>query len=480
MVRTRFAPSPTGSLHVGNARIAVLNWLFTQQQSGAFVLRIEDTDRARNVEAAEAQIARDLTWLGLHWDEGPPLGGAPARGGHGPYRQTERLHIYGAAAERVRAAGHTYDCYCETRSARSDEESAWSAEVADGEEPSRSAPPCDCARLSAADVARLRSERREPALRFRVPRGRVLTVHDAVFGDVTFETDSIADFVIVRPDGVPTYNFAVVVDDVSMEITHVIRGSGHLSNTPRQLLVYEALAASPPAFAHVPMVLGPDRQKLSKRHGARAVAEYAAEGYHPDAVVNYLSLLSWSSPSGEEVLERERLVREISLDRIGVADVVFDPVKLRWLSAQHIGRMSLDDLVAAVRPFLDPALPVADDVLPVAIGAIRTHLATFGDVNEQLATFFPPPDGAVPPDGAGPVLAAVRERLRAAEWNEDALVAAVRAAGKEAGISGRSLYEPVRLALTGRAHGPPLAAVLMVQGRDRALRALERATPAER
>jgi nondiscriminating glutamyl-tRNA synthetase len=477
VVRTRFAPSPTGSLHVGNARIAVLNWLFTRRHGGEFVLRLEDTDRARNVAAAEARIAADLEWLGVPWDEGPAIGAFTERGAHGPYRQTERLATYRTAAERLRAGGFTYDCYCEAQTAQGDGESA-QGESADDEP--REAARCACAALTSEEIARYRDEGREPALRFRVPAGRQLTVHDAVFGDVDFESDSIADFIILRADGVPTYNFAVVLDDVTMAITHVIRGSGHLSNTPRQLLVYEALGEDPPLFAHIPMVLGPDRQKLSKRHGARALADYESEGYHPDALVNYLSLLSWSSPSGEEVLDREQLVREISLERIGVADVVFDPVKLRWLSAQHIARMPLDGLVTAVRPFVDAALPIPEDGLPVAIAAIRTHLATFSDVDEQLAAFFPQHDAATPAADSAGVLGAARRRLQNAEWTEEALTAAVRAAGKDAHVSGRALYEPLRLALTGRAHGPPLAAVLLVQGRASALRALELATSADR
>ena len=469
MVRTRFAPSPTGSLHVGNVRLAVLNWLFARRHGGAFVLRIEDTDRARNVAGSEAVIDADLRWLALDWDEGPQDGAAD-RGGHGPYRQTERLAIYAEYAERLRAGGHTYECWCGD-DADTGDDGADSGSARRG----RPGAPCTCAALDAETVARMRAEGRRPALRFRVGPPRTITVHDEVYGDVDFDNAHIADFVVLRPDGVPTYNFAVVVDDVTMAITHVIRGVGHLSNTPRQLLLYEALGAPPPVFAHVPMVLGPDRQKLSKRHGARAVADYRAEGYHPDGVVNYLSLLSWSSPSGDEVLERDRLIAEVDLGRVGVADVVFDPQKLRWLSAQHIARMPLDALVEACRPFLDPALPVPDDQLAAAIAAVRTHLTTFADVREQLAAFFP--DGAVPalPAEAGTVLAAVGKRLADADWRDDALTSAIRAAGKDVGVGGRGLYEPLRRALTGREHGPPLAAILLVQGRERVLGALENA-----
>ncbi|MGH7507428.1 MAG: glutamate--tRNA ligase, partial [Longimicrobiales bacterium] len=395
MVRTRFAPSPTGSLHVGNARIAALNWLYTRKHGGAFLVRIEDTDRERTVPGSDAQIGQDLQWLGLDWDEGPALDAAPRRGAYGPYRQTERLTLYTDYARRLREAGRAYDCFCtdaELRAMRDDAIARGQPARYDGR----------CARLTDAEADAHRAAGRAPALRFRVPDARAVRVADAVRGEILFEADAIGDFVLLRADGVPTYNFAVVVDDVLMQITHVIRGAAHLSNSPRQILLYEALGEEPPVFAHVPMVLGPDRQKLSKRHGARAVAEYRAEGYHPDALVNYLSLLSWSSPSGEEVLDRDRLIDEISLDRIGVADVVFDPQKLLWLSAQHIARMPLDALVTAVRPHLDPSLPVPDALLPAAISAIRTHLSTFGEVNEHLASFFPATgnDTAPPADGA--------------------------------------------------------------------------------
>ncbi len=345
MIRTRFAPSPTGSLHVGNARIAVLNWLVARQAGGRFVLRIEDTDVERNVPGAEAEIMRDLLWLGLDWDEGPRPDGSET-GDFGPYRQSERAALYHRAADRLLADGAAYPCYCtpEELEARRD---ARLAAGGDAHYDRR------CRDLDADARARLEAEGRQPALRFRVPdRSGDVIVHDVVRGDVAVSTADVGDFVIVRSDGRPTYNFAVVVDDASMEITHVIRGAGHLSNTPRQVLLFEALGHDVPVFAHVPTVLGPDRQKLSKRHGARPLADYRREGYHPDAMVNYLSLLSWSSPSGDEVLDRRRLIDEISLDRIRPVDPVFDPAKLRWLSARHIEAMPLDALVAAVEPYV--------------------------------------------------------------------------------------------------------------------------------
>ncbi|MBR9990717.1 MAG: glutamate--tRNA ligase [Gemmatimonadetes bacterium] len=447
MIRTRFAPSPTGSLHVGNARIAVLNWLLTRRHAGCFVLRIEDTDTDRNVSGAEAGIRQDLLWLGLDWDEGP------GQGEYGPYRQSERAASYHRFAARLRDEGHAYPCFC-----------------AEGEDSLERRDRCACAALD-PEAAPARAGGEPHTLRFRVPADRTIAIDDAVRGRVEFDSGEIADFVLLRSDGRPTYNFAVVVDDIEMRITHVIRGVGHLSNTPRQALLFDALGVERPVFAHVPMILGPDRQKLSKRHGAAGMAEYRTQGYHPDGLLNYLSLLSWSSPSGEDVLTRGQLVAEISLDRIGVADAMFDPARLSWLSAKHIERMTLDDLVAAVRPFVDDARFHLDDVeLAAAVAATRTHYATFADVNAQLEAFFPQGE---PHRIDSPVIDAAYAILSGIdEWNEDNLRVALKDIAKMSGVKGPALYQPLRRALTGREHGPPLGAVLFVQGRDLALTSL--------
>ncbi|HEX2168506.1 MAG TPA: glutamate--tRNA ligase [Longimicrobiales bacterium] len=453
MIRTRFAPSPTGSLHVGNARIAVLNWLFTRRHEGCFVLRIEDTDTDRNVAGAEAGIRDDLLWLGVDWDEGPVRGGA-----FGPYRQSERAASYHRYAARLRDAGQAYRCFCTGESA---------------DEGVERRERCACAALDDAATAE-RSAAEPHTLRFRVPSEQTIAIEDAVRGRVEFASREIADFVLLRSDARPTYNFAVVVDDIEMRISHVIRGVGHLSNTPRQVLLFDALEAPRPVFAHVPMVLGSDRQKLSKRHGAAGMAEYRAQGYHPDGLLNYLSLLSWSSPSGEDVLTRRQLIEEISLDRIGVADAMFDPAKLSWLSAKHIERMPLDELVEAVKPFVDRSRFHLDDAkLSAAVAATRTHYATFADVNEQLAAFFA--SDRVQVGERTVVDAASRVLSGVPQWSEDALRAAIKEIGAVSGRKGRALYEPLRLALTGREHGPPLPAVLFVQGRERVLESLQTA-----
>ena len=464
--RTRFAPSPTGELHAGNVRIAVLSWAIARHHGGEFVVRIEDTDVERNVTEGEARILSDLRWLGLDWDEGPDVGGP-----HAPYRQSERTPGYAAAASRLLEQGAAYRCFCSPETLQA----ARDAALAAGRSPRY---PGTCRGLDPA-VAENRAGAGEPhVLRLRTPAQGEIAVDDAIRGRVSFDAAEIGDFVIVRSDGLPTYNFAVVVDDLAMEITHVIRGAGHLSNTPHQLLVYRALGAEPPAFAHAPTVLGPDRKKLSKRSGARPLRELRDEGFHPDGVVNYLSLLGWSSPSEDEVLTRERIVAEVTLDRVNAADVVFDPTKMSWLSARHIEAMSLDALVEATRPFVADSqyASLIGDGYPLALEAVRSHLSSFSDVTDHLGPFLGP-DGAVPPPTAeeARVLEAVRAALAGLEpWAPGPIQEALKQAGAQAGARGRALYAPVRRALTGEEHGPPLAAVIAVQGPDRVGHLLDR------
>jgi nondiscriminating glutamyl-tRNA synthetase len=457
VIRTRFAPSPTGALHVGNARIAVLNWLFSRHHGGVFILRIEDTDVDRNVAGAEAGIRRDLLWLGLEWDEGPE------HGAHGPYRQSERGAIYRRYAQRLEAAGAAYWCFC-AAPAQEDEAAV--------ERRAR----CDCATLDPS-AARQRADGEPAALRFRVPAGTV-AFDDTARGRIEVQSADISDFVLIRSDGRPTYNFAVVVDDLEMRISHVIRGSGHLSNTPRQVLLFDAFERARPVFVHVPMVLGADRQKLSKRHGASGIDEYRTAGHHPDALINYLSLLSWSSTSGREVMTPSELIAEVSLERIGAADVIFDDAKLRWLSMKHIALMPLPELVSAVRPFIAERFTFDDERLRAAVAATRTHLQTFADINEQLDAFFPP--AGAPPEAQPAVVAAALQVLsETTSWDEPELKNAVQQIGAAARVSGRALYEPLRMALTGRAHGPALPAVLFVQGRERVLERLAASVAAD-
>lgn len=470
-VRTRFAPSPTGALHLGNARTAILNWLHARHSRGQFILRIEDTDVHRSVPGAEEEILRSLRWLGLRWDEGPDCGGAYA-----PYRQSERGAIYRDFAARLLERGLAFHCYCSPEVLEQKRRAARQR----GESPRYDG---TCRELTAAQESRFLESGITPSVRFRVP-AETVKVRDLLKGEVTFDAAELGDFVILKGDGLPTYNFAVVVDDILMKITHVIRGIGHLANTPRQVLLYRALGAEPPVFVHIPHVLGPDGEPLSKRRGAKTLGDYEREGYHPDAIVNYLSLLSWSSPSGEELLDRERLIREIDLRRLGARDAVLDPAKLRWLSGKHIQRMVTSELAARLAEFAGPDAPhLPDDDWRKIADALRDRLTTFAEVRHFLPQFHPPEPlaydaavrGVLATGEARAVLKAAAEALEKAPWTTGGIAEALKAAGEASHAHGRALYRPIRLALTGQEHGPELVDIICIQGRPRALRILRRA-----
>lgn len=472
-VRTRFAPSPTGELHLGNVRVAVFNWLFARRHGGSFVVRLEDTDVERNVPGAEERILDDLAWCGLHPDEGPGVGGPK-----GPYRQSERADDYRRAAASLEASGAAYRCYC------SDEELARdTVTLEDGTEVRRY--PGRCRDLSVGERERLEGEGVPWALRLATPRGPV-TVEDVARGRVSFPEGDLDDFILLRRDGRPTYNFAVVVDDVEMAITHVIRGAGHLSNTHKQAVLFDAFGAARPVFAHLPTVLGPDRRKLSKREHGTSLGEFRRAGLHPDGVVNYLSLLGWSPGDDREVLGRDELVRLIDLDRLGATDTVYDPEKLRWFSGQHIARLPLGELVEAVRPWLPPGgeLPVPPENLPWAVEALRSRLRALGELPGHLDELRPPGPEArrelailqEEEGGAREVVAAVRQALSDVEpWDPETVGHAVRGAGKDVGARGKTLFVPLRLALTGRRKGPEMATLAAALGRVEVLRRLGQA-----
>lgn len=464
-VRTRFAPSPTGRLHAGNARVAVFNWAFARHHRGSFILRVEDTDIERNLEDSLESMLEDLRWLGVPWDEGPEVGGD-----FGPYRQSERKSVYAEAARKLVEAGLAYPCYCDPEGA--------------GEPGFRYAG--TCRGLTRDERARREREGARPVTRFHVPADEIV-VRDEVCGTVSFPPGEFGDFVIVRADGRPTYNFAVVVDDIAMRITHVIRGVGHLSNTPRQALLFDALDVPRPIFAHLPMVLGTDRRKLSKREGASSLSMLREAGYPASAVMNYLSLLGWSAPGGEEILTPAELVRDVGLDRIGASNTVYDPDKLRWVSGRHIARMPVPELARAVAPFVDRArFPAERYDLARAVEVIRGRMTTYAEVNDHLSLFLV---------ASGPELARVQAALRAdaaasavlraaAEefaalpaWEAPAIGRAVRAAGGRVGARGPALFHPVRRAVTGRDSGPDLGQVLRVYGRDETLERISAALP---
>ena len=453
-------------MHIGSARTALFNFLCARHAGGDFVLRIDDTDAARSHDRHEDAILADLRWLGLDWDEGPDVGGPCA-----PYRQSERLGGYRAAAAELLAGGHAYHCFCpEQRLAE-----LRAAALAEGR-----APRYDrrCLSLDPAEVRRRLSAGEPAALRFRIPQGDIV-VDDLIRGPVVIGADAVGDFIIVRSDGVAGYNFATVVDDRDMGITHVIRGDDHLTNTARQMLLFRALGVPVPGFAHHSMVLGTDGGKLSKRHGATAVGDYRELGYLPQAIVNYLALLSWSHGE-DEVLGMDRLVTDFEIERLSPSPVVFDQAKLDWLDHEHI--MALAPEVHE-RLFAD-RLP-AGTPRPAALAlaaAFQPSLVAYGQAAVLATAVLEPP--APPADltaalaAAAPQLAWFRElRAAASAWLDPAgakdLIATYRAWGKERGVGARDLLMPLRIALTGAEHGPELPFVLAALDRGETLRRLD-------
>lgn len=471
-VRTRFAPSPTGALHLGNARTAILNWLFARRHGGAFVLRLEDTDTERAVPGGEEMIYEALDWLGIAPDEGSREGGA-----FGPYRQLARADRHRARAAELLESGKAFRCYC-----RPDQlEARRQAAIAAGEPTGRDA---RCRDLPAVRAPRDGAEGGEAAIRLRVEPGPV-EFRDLLKGTLAIDGDDLGDFVLVRGDGRPTYNFAVAVDDIEMEISHVIRGVGHLSNTPKQMLLYRALGVKPPEFVHIPTVLAAGGGKLSKRRGAAGVLDYRERGFHPDAVLNYLSLLSWSAEDGEEFLSREALIERIDLDRLGAADAEVDEEKMAWLSGQHLRAEPADWLAREWAPRLDTeglGLSATDLRRAAEVFAKRTRLLS--DVTSEIEPLYRAPEtgAAAAREALSAPEAATAIRLAHAAWADAAwrpepLAEALRTAMRESGLAGRTFFPPVRVALTGQPHGPDLAEVAYALGRERTLARLEAADP---
>ena len=484
-VRVRVAPSPTGKLHLGGARTAIYNWAFARANHGAFILRIDDTDPTRSTAENTQVILRAMRWLGLDWDEGPEVGG-PC----GPYAQTERMDLYRAAAERLLAEGKAYPCFCTPEQLEADRAAARARKdpFQGYQRRCRSIP---------ADEARARMEAGEPCtIRIKVPEdGGDVVIEDAVHGRVVFDAKELDDFVIFRSDGTPTYNFATVVDDAAMGITHVIRGDDHLSNTPRQVMVYEALGAPVPVFAHISMILGADGKKLSKRHGATSVEEYRDAGYLSDAFVNYLALLGWSLDGETTIIPRDVLASRFSLDRISKNPATFDPKKLDWMNAEYINRM--DDAAFADEIML-PALHEAgliedgaefDEAWVDKLAAIvkpRTKMpadaasvaAPVFATAETLAYDEKAVAKGLAKEGMGAVLDAVRaalEALGAGDWRAEAIDAALEPLPEALDLKKRVVFQAVRVAVCGNLVSPPLGETMELIGRDGCLARIGRA-----
>lgn len=475
LVRVRFAPSPTGRLHIGTARTALFNWLFARNMGGVFILRIEDTDAQRSTGEFEKDILEDLSWLGLNWDEGPDVGGD-----YGPYRQTERLAagFYARALERLplgtddgrgeRAEngageiGYIYDCFCSPEELAAERERALAA----GEMPKYSG---KCRDLDEKARAELSAAGRRPVKRFAVPAGRTVRFADLLKGEMEFSTSVIGDFIVERETGLPTYNFVAAVDDADMEISHVIRGEDHLTNTVRQLLILEALGETPPRYAHLSMILGPDRTKLSKRHGATSVGEYREAGYLPEGLVNNLAMLSWSSASGEEIMDIDTIRREFSLARVSKSPPVFDGEKLKWFNARHIRDLAPERLAGLARPFLPAAWTEALDTDTDAgrsariAEAVRTNITVLSDFETYARIFFEPAKRVAPeeaPAGAAEITAAAADVLSGYETltieESKSVVGIVKDTLRERGHKPKEIFQSLRLALTGELSGPEL------------------------
>jgi glutamyl-tRNA synthetase len=471
--RVRFAPSPTGYLHVGGARTALFNWLYARRHGGVFVLRIEDTDVERSSADMVTGILEGLRWLGLDWDEGPQVGGP-----HAPYYQSERLERYKSAATQLVEHGHAYYCYCSPERLRDEREraeqrgEAWQYDRA-------------CLSLSAERIAELESSGAPRAVRFKVPPGTT-SFDDAVRGRIEFDTANIEDFVVQRSDGYPTYHLSVVVDDVDMEMTHVIRGDDHISNTPKHVLLLHAFGAPTPQFAHVPLILGADKKRLSKRHGATSVTEYKGQGYLPEAMVNFLALLGWSPGEDRELMSKGELVERFSLEGISGGNAVFDTEKLDWMNRQYIARMSVESLARAVRPFLVDAgfaHAPSDEYFHRLLELLRPRAKRLTDFVEMARPFLVDTveyereaiEKHLSSGDLGAHVAALVSALRTVSpFDESHVEAAVRGSAAERGIKAGALIHATRVAVTGRTTSPGLFEVLVLLGRERTVERLER------
>ena len=476
--RVRFAPSPTGHLHVGGARTAIFNWLFARHHGGTFIVRVEDTDQARSTRDSEQMVLDDLLWLGLRWDEGPDVGGP-----HAPYRQSERTGRYDEVASAMIAEGQAYRCFC------SEPELEAKRKAAEAEQ---RAPHYDltCYRLSEAGIAARVAASIPYAIRFHVPKEEGasfdadVTIQDIIRGEVSWTKETLGDFILVRSDGLPTYNFSVVVDDHDMDITHVIRAEEHLTNTQRQVLIYRARSWDVPQFAHVSLILGQDRTKLSKRHGATSVSAYAEEGFLADAMANYLTLLGWSTPDEREIFTRDYAIENFSLETVNAAPAVFDPQKFEWLNGQYIHALPPETLREMLRTRLSAAGWVRersaeidawlDDLVEMAKKKVQrlndfTAVLRFVFEFDAEAAVSDPENRSVLFDPRSRTLIdiiAADFRDHGVPGDEETFKKFAERMKSASGLKGKDLFMPLRIALTGSTHGPELqrAVPLMERG----------------
>lgn len=474
--RVRFAPSPTGYLHVGGARTALFNWLYARRHGGIFILRIEDTDIERSSTDMVTAIFNSMTWLGLDWDEGPGVGGP-----HGPYLQTERLDKYRAAGAALVASGHAYRCFCNPDDLKKERAAAEAAGQTWNYDRR-------CQKLSAADVAAKLDAGEANAIRFLVPGG-VTSFDDLVHGNIDFDNANIEDFVVIRSDNYPTYHLSVVVDDVDMQVTEVVRGDDHISNTPKQVLLYRAMGAEVPRFAHVPLIMGPDKKRLSKRHGATSVGEYETQGYLPEAMVNFLALLGWSPGGDQEVFTRAELIERFDLEGISGGNAVFNTEKLDWFNQQHIMRLDAGEVLRRIRDDLRVAGWWSDDLLNArfewvtkVIDLIKPRARKLSEFAPQMRAFLSDElvfdEAAVAKHLSDPAVPELRKAfadvIRSLEpFNAATLEAALRALATARGVKAGVLIHAARVAVTGQGNSPGLFEVLELVDRERVIARLE-------
>jgi len=478
-IRVRMAPSPTGPLHIGTARTSLYNYLFARHVGGTFVLRVEDTDAARGTSEWEQDIIDNLHWLGLSWDEGPQVAGGEDIGPHAPYRQSRRMDRYGAEADRLLTSGRAYHCWCtpvELDAVRHEQERTHQPPRYNGR----------CLGLTDADRAAFAAEGRRPALRFAVPPEKV-RFDDLIRGEVEFDNALLGDFVIVRGDGMPLYHFVVVVDDEAMGITHVVRGEDHLSNTPKHIALMRALGYREPTFGHIPLILNPDRTKMSKRKSQTAMTAYREQGYLPEAMVNFLAFLGWSPGTEEEIFTLAELAGRFEITDVHKAGAVFDKDRLDYLNGVYIRTLTDVDLAARLRPFLPGAL--SEDLLLRLVPLLRERLVRLADATE-LAAFLTETDAEVAalyesdlllakgrsgPETEAALAAAQAAFADAPAWEAEPLEAVARAAAEVHGWKAGDFFRPIRVAITGRMVSPPLFGSMELLGRDRSRARIEAA-----
>ncbi len=478
-VRVRFAPSPTGHLHVGGARTALFNWLFARNKCGTFILRIEDTDRERSTEESYRGIVDAMRWLGLDWDEGPEVGG-----GCEPYFQSERRSHYARWAERLMAEEKAYRCFCTAEDLAGRKEAMMKL----GRDPKYDG---RCRDLAPETVSGYMGRGVPHVIRLKSPDEGMVVFEDVVHGGISVEAGRIDDFIIVKSDGFPTYNFAAAVDDAEMEITHIIRGDDHLSNTPRQVLLYRAFGVDPPVFAHVPLIMGPDKGRLSKRHGSTSVQQFRDDGYLPEAMLNYLALLGWSYDDSAQLFTPDELIEKFSLERVSDAPAVFDYQKLQWMNAEYMKRKPVEERVHLVMPYLRGAGLVEEPLGDEGFGYVRRVVEVVGERLKMardivaLADFFFVGDVEYEEKAAekflkrhyvGPAFRILEDRLEKLHaYNEIGLEELMRGLAAEMGLKPGELIHPVRVALSGRRHSPGIFDVMALLGKERVIERLRRA-----